>query len=47
MTKPVQIPDPVYDAVSLEAERRDVPRGAIIAEWKDKADKYGQLEERR
>lgn len=46
MTKSVKIPEPVYDAAKREAERRDVPMGVVIEGWKDKADKFDELEVR-
>lgn len=46
MTKSVKIPEPVYDAAKREAERRDVPLGVVVEGWKDKADKFDQMEVR-
>jgi len=47
VARTVRIPDPVYDAVSREANRKDISRGAVVREWKNKADKYDELEDRR
>ena len=44
MGKPVKVPDPVYDRVSREAGRRDIARGAVIADWMDKAEKFDEIE---
>jgi hypothetical protein len=46
MGKPVKVPDPVYQRVTSEAERRDVPRGVVVADWMEKADKYEEMERR-
>jgi len=40
MTGVVKIPDPIYEAVSEQAEQADVSRGTIIREWSQKADAY-------
>ena len=47
MGKPIKVPDPVYDAAKRESERRDVPLGVVVEGWKDKADKFEQVEGRR
>jgi hypothetical protein len=44
MGKTVRIPDPVYNAATTEAERRDISRGAVIADWREKAEKYEEVE---
>lgn len=46
MTQPVKVPDPVYDRLSREAERRDVPRGVIVKEWMNDADRFAEVEQR-
>ena len=47
MGKPIRVPDPVYSKATSEAERQDVPRGVIIKEWMEKADKFDEIEVRR
>lgn len=47
MTQTVRVPDPVYDRLSREAERKDLSRGAIVRAWMEKADDYEALEGRR
>jgi len=46
VSKPVRIPDPVFERVEREADRKDVSRGVIIRDWMDKADKYDDLDPR-
>lgn len=46
MGKPVQVPDPIYDEISRIAEREDIPRGVVVKQWKEKADKYEEVERR-
>jgi hypothetical protein len=43
MTQPVQIPDPIYERLSDESDAQDVARGAIIAEWMNKADGFDSI----
>jgi hypothetical protein len=47
MGKSVRVPDPVYSKITSQAERQDIPRGVIVREWMDKAEKYDELEARR
>jgi len=47
VAKTVKVPDPVYSKITTESERQDVPRGVIVREWMDKAEKYEQMEVRR
>ena len=47
MTETVRLPDPVYDRAAAQAEREDVPIGAVVREWMHKADKYDELEGRQ
>lgn len=47
MGKSVRVPDPVYSKITSQAERQDVPRGVIVREWMDKAEKFEELEVRR
>ena len=47
VTETVRVPEPVYDRLSREAETQDVPRGAIVRDWMEKADKYATMEEHR
>jgi hypothetical protein len=36
----VKVPDPVYDAIEREAERQDIPMGAVVRDWMNKAEQY-------
>ena len=47
MGKSIRVPDPVYSRITHEAERQDVPRGVIVREWMEKAEKFDELEVRR
>lgn len=47
MSQAVKIPDPIYNAATREAERRDISRGAVIEDWCRKAEKYDELESQR
>jgi hypothetical protein len=47
MGKPVTVPEPIYDRISELAERQDVPRGVIVRDWKEKAEKFEQMEAQR
>ena len=47
MGKPIRVPDPVYSKATTEAERQDVPRGVVVKEWMEKADKFDEIEVRR
>jgi len=47
MGKPVQVPDPVYEKISQQAEREDVSRGVVVRDWMDKAEKFDEMEVRR
>ena len=47
MGKPIRVPDPVYSKATSEAERQDVPRGVVVKEWMEKADKFDEIEVRR
>lgn len=44
VSKTVRVPDPVYNRLGRESERKDVSRGAVIREWMDKAEKWEQAE---
>ena len=46
MGKSIRVPDPVYSKITAQAERQDVPRGVIVREWMDKAEKFDELEGR-
>jgi len=46
VTEPVRVPDPVYEALTIEAETQDVSRGVIVKQWMEKAEKYDQTEHR-
>lgn len=45
MSETIRVPDPVYEALTLEAEQQDVSRGAIARQWMEKAEKYDQIED--
>jgi predicted transcriptional regulator len=46
VTQSVRVPDPVYEQVSHEAERKDVSRGVIIREWMNKAEQFEEVQHR-
>lgn len=45
--KTVKVPDPVYRRIEQQAERQDVPRGVVVRDWMEKADKHDEMEARR
>jgi hypothetical protein len=47
MGKAIRVPDPVYSKVTTQAEREDVPRGVVVREWMEKAEKFDEMEGRR
>ena len=47
MGKPIRVPDPVYSKATSEAERQDVPRGVVVKEWMEKAERFEEIEVRR
>ena len=47
MGKAIRVPDPVYSKVTTQAEREDVPRGFVVREWMEKAEKFDEMEARR
>jgi len=47
MGKPIRVPDPVYSAAEREAERRDVSLGAVVESWREKAERFDELEAQR
>lgn len=47
MGQSVRVPDPVYNAATREAERRDISRGAVIEDWLRKAERFDEMEGRR
>ncbi len=44
MSRPVRVPDPVWERLERESEERDVSKGSIVAEWMDAADKLDRIE---
>lgn len=46
MTHSIRVPDPVYDRIEREAEREDIPQGAVVRDWMEKAAKYDEMEVR-
>lgn len=46
MGQAVRVPDPVYSKATIQAERQDVSRGAIIRDWMDKAEKFDEVQRR-
>jgi predicted DNA-binding protein len=46
VTQTVRVPDPVYEQLTAEADRKDVSRGAVVREWMENAEKYNQMEDR-
>lgn len=47
MTETVRIPEPVFERVKRESNQKDVPRGVVIRDWMEKADKYDEIETAR
>jgi hypothetical protein len=43
MGEPIKVPAPIYEQAVQEANEKDTTRGAIIAEWKRKADAYDSV----
>lgn len=43
----ISVPDPVFKQAAIEAERRDISRGAVVEDWKRKAERYDELEVQR
>jgi len=46
VTETVRVPEPVYDELSRIAERKDISRGAVVQDWREKAQKYEEMEGR-
>jgi hypothetical protein len=42
MGKPVQLPDPTYEAAQDEADERDISMGAVVESWR--RDARGEIE---
>ena len=47
MARSVKVPDPVYRDIKDTAEREDIALGAVVRDWRDKAERYDELEGRR
>lgn len=47
VAKTVKVPDPVYEQIEREADRQDVSYGTVVRDWKDKAEKFDEMEMRR
>jgi hypothetical protein len=47
MGKSVKVPAPVYQRIEQQAGREDVPRGVVVRDWMEKAEKYAEMEARR
>ena len=45
MSKPVRVPDPVYERLQRESDERDIPPMAIVGEWMDKADRLDEIQD--
>lgn len=46
MTRTVRVPDPVFEAIERESDRRDVANGVIVRDWMEEAqtgDDVGEL----
>jgi len=46
VTDTVRVPEPVFEKIVRESERKDVARGVIVKEWMENAEEYDNLEER-
>lgn len=46
MGKSVRVPDPVYSKITSQAEREDIPRGVVVREWMEKAEKFEEVSRR-
>lgn len=44
VSETIRVPRPVYERIEQQAEQNDVPRGVIVKDWMEKADKYERLE---
>jgi hypothetical protein len=44
VSETLRAPDPVAQDAKQEAAERDVPVGAVIEDWRDKARRYERLE---
>lgn len=45
MSKPVKVPDPIHKHAKALAEERDVPMGAVVAEWREDSKRLRELRE--
>lgn len=44
MTRTIRVPDPVYDRIEREAERKDCVNGEVVRGWMEDSDRLGELE---
>jgi len=44
MGKTIRVPEPVYNAIKRQAEREDVSCGTIVRDWREKAEKFEQVQ---
>jgi len=47
VSKSVRVPDPVYERITREAERKDIARGTVVRDWMEKAENYDKLDVKR
>jgi len=41
------VPDPVYQRIERESERKDCARGEVVRDWMEDSDELEELEVRR
>lgn len=44
MTRTIRVPDPVYDRITREADRKDCPNGEIVRDWMEDSDELADME---
>jgi len=47
VSKSIRVPNPVYERITREAERKDIARGTVVRDWMEKADEYDKLDVQR
>lgn len=47
MTETIRVPDPVAERIDRQANREDIPKGAVVRDWMEAADRLEQLESGR
>lgn len=45
MSKPVKVPTPIHEDLKELADERDVPMGAVVAEWREDSKRLRELRE--